>query len=359
VLALAAPLAVSVGYGTEGRGSCRMPRPANTTFVSVGDDIQNKIDTASSGTALLFAPGTYTLTNVNLKSDISLIARSSHVTFKSGDAGHCMLCANKVKNIWITGITFDGNGGVTYPNGVFSLNGARSVHIANDVFKNNPRGSDVVFNDVDDFYFQGNTSGNLASISEAQPISGKNTRGSHGNIFITDNSFTGFRRMAIELQVPSELPFAGSWHDVHIDRNAFSHWDHVRTGTYWEAVAISFVARARASGANNTVWDNTMNGTSGYKQWAIEIATPHTSIFQNRVVDTDYPIFIGSSRGVAIENNDMSSFRGPHPFNADGGYDGKEWIGTNTWDGASKNGWPGRVYGPRPAIYGPAAPCGR
>ena len=55
----------------------------------------------------------------------------------------------------------------------------------------------------------------------------------------------------------------------------------------------------------------------------------------------------------------MSSFKGPHPFNADGGYDGKEWIGTNTWDGASKDGWPGRVYGPRPAFYGPAAPCGR
>ena len=133
--AVAAPLAMSVGYGSEGRGSCRMPRPANTAFVSVGDNIQNKIDTALPGTTLLFAPGTYTLTNVNLKSGISLIARSSHVTFKSSDADHCMLCADKVENIWITGITFDGNGGVTYPNGALSLNGARDVHIAERCFQ--------------------------------------------------------------------------------------------------------------------------------------------------------------------------------------------------------------------------------
>ena len=147
-----------------------------------------------------------------------------------------------------------------------------------------------MFNDIDDFYFQGNTSGSATSISEAQPISGKNTRGSHGNIYITDNTFIGFRRMAIELQVPvrtASLP--------ELARRSYRPQRVLQLGPCQDRPLLGggrhiVCCKGQRLRREQHRLGQKMNGTSGYKQWAIEIATPHTSICQNRVVDTDYPI---------------------------------------------------------------------
>jgi ribosomal protein L30E len=56
--------------------------------------------------------------------------------------------------------------------------------------------------------------------------------------------------------------------------------------------------------------------------------------------------------GAAVLNNTFTNVQ--TPFSEDGGYDGTQWIGSNTVDGVTQNGWSGHgAQGAEPALYSP------
>jgi hypothetical protein len=339
-------------WADEGSQSCTAS--ASTSAVSLGENIQIAINNAPAGTALIFRSGTYRITSgVSLKSGVTLQGQSG-VTFQYAGPGPSMLMGLGVSNINICGINFDGGpsgGSGDFPNAAIFIGNSTNIHIANNSFTNNSHESDLMFFNSDYIYFQGNTSVH----NEYEPVSGHITDGGgHGYIYVTDNTFSDWARMATELgpDGPNQ-----PWNDVHIDGNTFGPWgqsiDDAHIG-----YAVSLV-NFPTGGRNNTIWGNTFSGTSGYAQVGIEIGQMNTSIEQNTMTNVDFPVIIASVPGTEIENNSFSSFSGRYtgtPFGYDGGYNGTEWIGTNLWNGTPVTGWPGHTYGTQPLVNQPSTP---
>jgi hypothetical protein len=331
--------------------SCAMSGAQVT--LSPGANIQTAINNAGAGTTLIFAPGTYGISStINLASNMALQGQSG-AQFQYAGAGAVMFNGNAVSNINICGINFDGGqtgGSGTFPNAVIFLANANNVHITSNTFTHNSQQSDLSWFNSDGIYFQGNTSGP----NEFQPVTGHITDSyAHSNIYITDNKFSNFYRMGIEIVTNSTS--AQAWNNAHIDRNTFSDWLGVQQINS-DHIAISFAAPSAPS-THNTVWGNIFNGTSGYGQWGIEIGTRNTSIEQNTMTNVDFPVVISDGTGSEIENNSFTNYSTQYnvgPFGKDGGYYGTEWIGTNLWNGTSVTGWPGHSYGTQPPVNQPS-----
>jgi len=179
---------------------------------------------------------------------------------------------------------------------------------------------------------------------------------------MTDNNLSDFARMGFELTVDSAV---GGWGGTHIDRNIIGPFSYISPAG--SLFAISFVANA-SGGVNtcSTVWGNTINGTSGNAQWGLEIGNPGpvgVSVEHNTMTNVDAPMYISSAIGTEIENNIMTNFGNDPPydsgaFNQDGGYDGTEWIGTNTINGSQITGDGGYLghgpYGTKPPVCSPS-----
>jgi hypothetical protein len=326
---------------------------APTVAVSPGANIQTAINNSAAGTALIFRPGTYSITTgIYLKSGVTLEGQSG-ATFQYAGPGPSMLIGLAVSNINICGINFDGGpsgGSGTFPNGAIFLENSINIYITNNTFTNNSQESDLMFFNSDYIYFQGNTSGP----NEFQPVTGHITdSNAHSNIYVTDNQFSGFSRMSIEIVTNSASVQA--WNNAHIDGNIFSSWLGIQQIDS-DHIAISFAAPSAPS-TNNTVWGNTFNGTSGYGQWGIEIGTENTSIERNTMNNVDSPVVISDGTGTEVENNSFTNYStqyNPGPFGEDGGYYRTEWIGTNLWNGTPVTGWPGHTYGAQPPVNLPS-----
>jgi hypothetical protein len=267
-------------------------------------------------------------------------------------------------NITISNLTLDGgtSGGAGVSSAaVFVEGNSKSIYVTGNKFVNNSNQGDLFVYNSDSIYFQGNTSGP----NEYQPVSAHITDGTtHNGLFMTDNSIYGFSRMGFELTVDST---AGGWGGTHIDRNIIGPFGSLTTGD--SPFAISFVANV-AGGVNTcgTVWGNTIKGTSGNAQWGLEIGTPGpvgVSVEYNTMTNVDAPMFISLANGTEIENNLMTNFGNDPPwnngaFNQDGGYNGTEWIGTNTINGSQITGDGGYLghgpYGTKPPVCAPSNP---
>lgn len=260
-------------------------------------------------------------------------------------------------NITITNLTLDGgvSGGTGPGNGIINgtgpgLSGITLTHLH---FQNNFFGPGITFWDMNNFTFMFNECGP----NEYQPISIHNTDVvSYGNYTISGNFFHNYLRMGMEIQVDTSL--TSYWYNVHIDWNIFEHYFGSTDGSMY---GISFVSgdQTGVGLGGNTIWGNQFIGTQGQNAIGIESGNPNTTIANNTFTNLDYPFSISGPINCPIFNNTMTGYNTAldgAPYHQDGGYNGSEWIGTNTLNGSPVAGWPGtsNVYGTEPTTYAPS-----
>ena len=142
--------------------------------------------------------------------------------------------------------------------------------------------------------------------------------------------------------------------DLHIDRNTITP-----PVTNTSSIAISAVglgATICGSIDSNVMAGNPSAGTA--PQWGIEISSvgpATTSLENNTFTNVAAPFFIAHAVGVEISNNTMNNFGQDAPYfsgayNEESGYNGTEWIGSNTQNGSTVVGWSGHTYGAQPTV---------
>src|SRR5258708_26320804 len=86
----------------------------NTITINPGADIQKVIDSAASGTTVVFTPGTYDISNViNLKSGVSLEGQPGAELLSNGTSG--IFQSLGVHDVTISGFIFDRQNGGPAP----------------------------------------------------------------------------------------------------------------------------------------------------------------------------------------------------------------------------------------------------
>jgi hypothetical protein len=236
------------------------------------------------------------------------------------------------KDVWISGFTINGGPPATpCCQGVIVINGwGADIHIVNNTFKNFNAGMWIwAANRV---YVQSNTWD-----TGIQPISSRMNGGSITTQVISDNIIRNVTRMGIETgHFCSPLCT-----DFHFDRNDVSTKN---------VLALSIIGYY----ASGTIWGNNLHDNN----WAIEGGNgggqpTKLTISQNILTRDNWGIGPSHCPGTVIEGNTMTWVK--QPFIKDGGYDGTEWVGLNTINGAQVNGAFGRTYGAKPQTYQPSA----
>jgi hypothetical protein len=328
----------------------------STITISPGADIQKTINSAASGSTIVFKPGTYNVSQViDLKSGVSLQGQAGAVLKSNGNAG--IFEGLGVKNITISGFTMDGNNGGPEGSGAVFLDSSggggsgtpsNNIHISNNTFQNwtNNTGANVRLWHTQNTYVQGNT---FKNGWEAVAWSTDSNAAPMNNLVVSNNTITGMKYMGIETAFDSTLS------GVHIDYNKISNIGDM---------AISFVeGEVGARIMSGTVWGNQID-SSHSGGVPIELGNHNgpfdVTVSQNVLSNTPSgsSAFIFSHvPGVAVVNNTFSNTK--DPFGYDGGYDGTEWIGTNTVNGVKQTGWSGHHYGTEPTTFSAsAAPSG-
>lgn len=280
-------------------------------------------------------------------------------------SGFLLIDINGASGITISNFTINGGtsgGGGLVDGAIFVEPNSSNIHVTKNKFVNNFNQTDLFVYNSDNIYFQGNTSGP----NEFQPVSAHiNDTNIHNGLFITDNNVSGFSRMGFELTVDTRR---GAWGGTHIDRNVIGPYSD-GSAFGGNNIGVSFVTGTRGTvNKCSTVWGNTVNGTSGFAQWGFELGSlgpASTSVEHNTMTNVDAPMFISKAVGTEIENNTITNWGNDPPFfncvyNQDGGYNGTEWIGTNTLNGSNITGNDGcyahAPYGTRPPVCSPSAP---
>ncbi len=325
----------------------------STITISPGTNIQKAINSAASGTTIVFQSGTYNVSSViNLKSGVSLQGQPGAVLKSSGSVG--IFQGLGVHDINISGFTFDGNNRGPSNSGAIYLDSSsggasgtpsNNIHISNNTFQNwlNKDSANLWLWHTQNTYVQGNTfkNGNEAigwsTDVGAPPLN---------NLVVSNNTITGMKYIGIETAFDSTVS------NVHIDYNKISNIGDM---------SISFVEGAVGGKVmSGTVWGNQIDAShSGGTP--IELGNYkgpfNVTVSQNVVSNHEWGMMFSHTAGMAVFGNTFKNVQ--NPFSDDGGYDKTEWIGTNTINGAQQTGWPGHKYGAQPATYSPSpAPSG-
>ncbi len=319
----------------------------NTITINPGADIQKVIDSAASGTTVVFTPGTYDVSNViNLKSGVSLEGQPGAELLSNGSSG--LFQGLGVQDITISGFTFDGhNGGPGQGSGAIYLdsstgdnNGTPSnnINILNNTFQNWTNSSDLWLWGTQNTYIEGNT------LKDGyQGINWATDAGTPAlnNLVISGNTITGMQAMAIE------TAFSSTISNIHIDYNNISNI---------KDISLSFVEGPTGGNfESGTVWGNHIDGTnsgSTLLELGNYVGPDNITVANNVLSNAQYGMMFSHAGGAAVLDNAFTNVQ--TPFSEDGGYDGTEWIGGNTVDGVTQNGWSGHgAHGTEPALYSP------
>jgi hypothetical protein len=333
-------------------GACTAAVPPACTTVNQtvnltpSSNLQNAINNASSGTLLSLAPGTYNVgTALNLKSGVSIQCQCGAIL--KSTSNNRIFTGNPVSNVTISNCVIDGNsGGPGTTDGAIYLDGYSSgIHIANNTFQNWRRAGDLYLWLANESFVQNNVFTN-----GYQPVSWMSDPGSNllDMLVVSDNNITNYSRMGIE------TGFSATVADIHIDRN-------VTNNTHDMPLSIIGDIGNNGGSANSTIWGN-MLLCGNCANAIFEVGVQDTgkapfdvTVSGNSIYNTVWGMTISSSLGVAILNNTFSNITNG-PFGEDGGWDGTEWIGTNTVNGSPQVGWPGHTYGAEPPTYSPSTP---
>jgi len=321
-----------------------------TITINPGANIQDVINSAPSGSTVVFTPGTYNVSEaINLKSGVSLEGQSGAKLVSDGTAG--IFEGHAVQNVTISGFVLDGhNGGPGQTSGAIYLDSATggagstpsdNIHILNNTFQNWTNSNALTLWSTQNTYIEGNTIKNgyqgitWDTISGTPPLN---------NLVISGNSITGMSRMGIE------TGFSSTVSNVHIDYNTLSNI---------KDMGISFVEGDTSGNfKSGTVWGNHIDGSANSGNVPLlEIGnrggTDNITVAQNDFSNSQWGLSIGHVSGMAILNNNFTNVQ--NPYSVDGGYDGTEWIGSGTIDGVHSNGWSDHgSYGAQPALYSPS-----
>lgn len=324
----------------------------STITISSGTDIQKAIDSAPSGSTIVFKPGVYDVSQViNLKSGVSLEGQPGAVLQSNGQVG--IFKGLGVHDVSISGFTFDGNNGGPADSGAIYLdsstgggaNGTPSnnIHISNNTFQNwtNNTGANLWLWQTQNTYVQGNT---FKNGFEAVAWSTDPNAPSLDNLVVSNNDISGMKFMGIE------TAFSSAVSNVHIDYNNISNIGDT---------SISFVEGVSGGEVTSgTVWGNHIDGANSGGV-LLELGNFGGSAFnvtvsQNVLSNHDWGMNFSHTAGMAVLNNTFNNVDAP--FSDDGGYDQTEWIGTNTIDGAQQTGWDNHNYGTEPTLFSPSSP---
>jgi hypothetical protein len=345
------------GSGDPPPGAAHAPLPTGpTTAVHPGDDVQAAITSAAPGTTLVFAPGTYPVTNtITLKSGVSLYGRPGAILQAQYGSMMNGLVGAGVSDVTISGFIFDGGpnggGGIggTPDGNPIQLNGFVFIHMnSNNVrviwndFRNNTHQADMFVYNSDEIHFQKNVAENDYSCFEGHHTDNL----LHAGFYITDNVLKDFHFMAVNSLFAVQGEF-------HVDRNQLSNptASIINHGN----VGLSVVGDSPGHNAveHATIWGNTIEAPD----WTgIEVGVQNTTV-SNNTLDVHTGFFLASEANSVVENNTITVFTSDLAFFPDGGYDMTEWVGTNLVTGVSQTGWPGHgPYGTKPATYPPSTP---
>jgi hypothetical protein len=326
----------------------------STITISPGANIQQAINSAPSGTTIVFKAGVYNVSQViNLKSGVSLQGQPGAELLSNGNVG--IFKGLGVHDINISGFTFDGRNGGPSNSGAIYLDSStgsgsgtpsNNIHISNNTFQNwtNNTGSDLWLWHTQNTYVQGNTFKNgweavgWSTDPGAPPLN---------NLVVSNNTITGMKFIGIETGFDSTVS------NVHIDNNKISNIGDM---------SISFVAGPSSGGRvlSGTVWGNQIDGAhSGgtLVELGDHAAAFNVTVSQNVLSNHEWGMMFAHTAGTAVLNNTFTNVQ--NPFSDDGGYDGTEWIGANTINGVTKTGWAGHHYGTEPTTFSPStAPSG-
>jgi parallel beta-helix repeat protein len=322
----------------------------STITINPGANIQNVIDSAPSGSTIVFTPGIYNVSQViDLKSGVSLEGQPGAELQSNGSVG--IFRGQGVQDITISGLTFDGhNGGPGVASGAIYLdsstgdtNGTPSnnIHILNNTFQNWANSDGLYLWSTQNTYVEGNTLKN-----GYEGISWATDPGTPAlnNLVISGNVITGMARMGIETAFSSTLS------NIHIDYNTISNIGDM---------SISFVeGQTGGNFLSGTVWGNHIDGANSGGT-LVELGNyggpANITVAQNVLSNHEWGMMFSHTSGMAVLDNTFINVQ--NPFSDDGGYDGTEWIGANTVDGVSQSGWSYHgPYGTQPTLYSPSTP---
>jgi hypothetical protein len=296
-----------------------------------------------------------------------------------GAAFHCDGCSS----VAMYNFTFSGaptyNGGAWSDTNILIEGGANDVYIDNNVFTGNLAAyneSDIYSFDSNNIYIRGNT---FQSSASGEPISTPYTQaGTYSGLFITDNVIAGCQRWCIESQIQLTTITVSN---LHIDRNTITDFEDPKNqcgdGDHY-AGAISAAGPPSTSvqwNTGSTIWGNTLKvpTTTTSCIWGIEVGWTGTSVEYNTFTDVGVAMLIGGMPGTEMENNTLTLLAsgsqqpncggGACAFVEDGGYNGLEWIGSNTINGTKVLGcaspfcgFKHAAYGTKPTVNKPSAP---
>jgi len=302
----------------------------STITVTPSTNLAKTISSAPSGSTIQLEAGTYNLSSsITLPSNITIEGGSGVAVNYTGSTDSTgLFLASGVQNVTIEDIAFTGTGLKNLTNGVVEVSNASNIHIQSDTFNNVSNTSDLMDWNGNNIYFQGNTSGP----NEQEPVSAHLTQAANlSGLYITDNTFLGYQRFGVELQ--NNEGSSQTWSNIHVDRNVFD------TPSSAEYGALSFVT---GGGTGNTIYGNTFNSSGGHV--AIELGSANTTVENNKITGSSWPISISAASDSAILGNIISGAGNP-AYSKDGGFSTSAvpWIGTNTISGSSITGADGML----------------
>lgn len=262
---------------------------------------------------------------------------STNITITGAFNPHQIGCTS-CSNLTIYGLVINGTGNANNLFGFFSANNVfvRDNHITNT----STQGTMSCFN-WNNFYVQGNAFV-ASTTSTANFLSCPLTDGlTHTALNITDNTFNGSDRIAVELQSQNGEILTNS----HVDRNTFTNWGGGLTGDGSAQGCISWVGSTSASNSQNTLYGNQclLSGSTNSTVGGYEIGLSNTLLSNNVTVGVAYAFTLAAAANSSLQNNNVTvpiantaaNPTGPLFYGRNGG--GGEWVGVNIVTGTSTN----------------------
>jgi polygalacturonase len=305
--------------------------------------IQGAIDGAVSGDTIYFPQGTYQVSTITLRSNLTY----------HGDAGAVLQGASlpmvtvqgqDSHDIRVDGLTFRGTGSDPNYDGLLNLSGDGSASSVNHITISNSTfdGGGLVFDFlknsqiINDHFanFPGNavlgyhldnsaiSSNNFTEVTQAISLVFDSHVPEQGrNVVIDHNVGTGMSRMGIEA-IGNDPPINGDSTNLRVEGNWFTNW---HGGVTTDTMAYSIVVDG---GTGTQVLNNYAQGTlnTGY---GIELSGPN-AIAQGNYIDGFYEGIIGYARGDTIQNNNIINSASGVPIDTYGRDD--EIVQNNTFD---------------------------
>jgi hypothetical protein len=328
----------------------------NVTSGMSQSTIQAVINGAGSGNTVVFAPGTYNLTNLELSNGVNLLGSPGAILRNSAGAGATNgIITDNPSGVsagqFIAGFTFNPNGGMVYPAAEIQLtNGSSHVKIIGNTLPANPSSGPIIAFSLSNSVIEANNLGSSAAQQATGDLISIGNFSGNGSNIIYGNYFTNMGT-GFGIEHIAKSGNASDASNTHIDYNLFTNGSG--------AIAISVVNNGQTGGANNTVWGNVGDALT----WLVETVENGVSIEYNASTHTSAGIEFGAGASEA-ENNSFANFTvtancgaGTCPFGQTGGYNGTEWVGNNLWNGTLTAGWPSRSYGARPFRNTPITSC--